>query len=191
MKMKFKMKIKAILSFVAIQILFFVGFLHVLYITQQVSDVNTYKILSSVESATIESRFLSKVDERRIIIYINGDPYLIDLEGKYSKKQTYELYNQLTENNGSIKFTVWSRYPKYAFDRYVNEIVDIRDKSEIYYNYLDFNKKQRSLRIMGIIPLICAWLCCSLFYGFQLWFEVIRNRKVKRRKRTIRGRTIR
>ena len=143
----------------------------ILYFTQPATDFNTFKVTAVIDKAVLDHRFWSRnLSERRIFVYLDGRRYILDLEDhrNYSNQQVKELCDKLNRTDKEIKFTIWKHYCKYLFDekylfnKKVEQIVDIRDDTEIYYEHTVFNKYQKIERICGVILLVIVWIVVSV-----------------------------
>lgn len=124
-----------------------------LYITQSAAPPNTYKQQELIQSIEVQTAYHRGTDKAYIITQNNC--YIMDL-GWRDATRSYEFAQAIQTSSEAVTMTIWEHVPKYFFDLRVGigavqQIVDLRDDSTIYWNIEKHNDYQQRERIAGSI----------------------------------------
>ncbi|MBE6808616.1 MAG: hypothetical protein E7524_04005 [Ruminococcaceae bacterium] len=125
-----------------------------LFYTTQLSTVsNTYECKKSITNVKVHLAAHRGTD--KLFIYTNENSYILET-GWRNEDKTQKLAKQLLSIKEEVIFTVQKYIPKSIFDYNFKfdvseQIIDMRNNAQIYYDILDYNSFQRRERTSGII----------------------------------------
>ena len=165
----------------ACMVVFWVWMLHV---TQPATASNTYYHQERISE--VEIRAVSHRGNDKLYIFTQSNHYMLDT-GWQNQEKSKELANKILSINAPVTVTVWEHFPKWFRDPIgiswnVEQVVDLRSDSGIYWDILTHNKLQRRERTSGIVSGIIFSVIIVL-YDFIACYIMIRRKRLSIQQR--------
>ena len=123
------------------------------YMTQPATEANTYHRNETITDIDVRLAYHRGSD--KLYLISTDHCYMLDT-GWQNKNKTYELAEKILANDQRISVTVWKHLPRNLFDINrkgfeVYQVVALRNKTSIYWDFTNHNDYQRTERIVGTI----------------------------------------
>ena len=156
------------------------------YVTQPVTDSNTYKQNVYIQDIEINYAIFRKGKDS-INIITDDDSYLLLLEWRNEEK-TDSLVKKLLSDKSEISITVWNHLPSTIPSLIKNqlnvlEIVDFQTENNVYFDIADYNNNQKTERICGIIAGIPLTIVVFILNNLELIFKLLGKINLRKYKK--------
>ena len=149
------------------------------HVTQSATSYNTYYRQEKISE--IKIRAASHRGNDKLYVFTQSNHYMLDT-GWQNQAKSKELANSILSTNDPITVTVWKHFPKWFRDPpgvswKVEQIVDLRSDSDIYWDILKHNEFQQRERVFGIVFGVIISMIIVLF-DFIVCHGTIRRRRL-------------
>ena len=164
----------SVLIIITATIVVLVYWIWMLHVTQLATNANTVQRQEKISDVKIQLAHHRGTDKLRVFTS-NGD-YILDTGWRNNAKSS-NLANQLLNSNSFVTITIWNHFPKWIMDSsnplQVQQIVDIRSNSEVYWDIATHNNYQQSERISGCIT---GFFLLIMITPFVLLWYITKNK---------------
>lgn len=141
------------------------------YMTQSATPSNTYQSQEIICEVKIKPAYHRGKD--KLYIFTQDNCYMLDT-GWRNEDSSHQLAEYILSSDEAITVTFWEHFPKRLLDsnndtNKVQQVVDLRNDCNVYWDLSEHNNYQQRERISGIIAGFFISIIVATF-DFFVWY---------------------